>query len=158
MGPGQQIPGASAGEGRTRPPRSRRERHRIAATVLVVDDEEIVRRTTRAVLERKGFQVILAENGEQAVRLFREQSADTSSGSAGPDDAGDGRRGGCPLSAHDPARRPDPGLERLQRERGGAPFAGSRVAGYVRKPYTAATLLQRISAVLGMEDTAASGG
>ena len=47
-----------------------------ARTVLVVDDEEIVRRTTRSVLERKGYRVLLAENGQQAVEIFRERSGD----------------------------------------------------------------------------------
>ena len=43
-------------------------------TVLVIDDEEIVRRTARATLERFGYSVLEAENGELGVSLFRERS------------------------------------------------------------------------------------
>jgi PAS domain S-box-containing protein len=40
--------------------------------VLLVDDEEGVRRPTRAMLERLGYQVIEAADGREAVRLFSE--------------------------------------------------------------------------------------
>jgi CheY-like chemotaxis protein len=127
-------------------------------TVLVVDDEEIVRRTTRAVLERKGFQVILAENGEQAVRLFREQSADIALillDLTMPVMGGEEAARYLHTIRHDVPILVSSGYNESEVARR---FAGRRVAGYVRKPYTAATLLQRISAALGMEDTAASGG
>ncbi len=39
-------------------------------TVLVVDDEESIRQITRRTLEACGYSVILAEDGEQAVRLY----------------------------------------------------------------------------------------
>lgn len=39
-------------------------------TVLVVDDEESIRQITRQTLETCGYHVILAEDGEQAVRLY----------------------------------------------------------------------------------------
>jgi two-component system cell cycle sensor histidine kinase/response regulator CckA len=38
-------------------------------TVLVVDDEPNVRSVARRILERAGYRVILAEGGEQALRL-----------------------------------------------------------------------------------------
>ena len=41
-------------------------------TVLIVDDEEIVRRTAHTALQRYGYSVVLAENGRQGVELFRE--------------------------------------------------------------------------------------
>jgi CheY-like chemotaxis protein len=37
---------------------------RGAGTVLVIDDESIVRQLARAVLERNGFEVLVAENGQ----------------------------------------------------------------------------------------------
>jgi len=40
-------------------------------TVLVVDDEQIVRRTAKTMLERYGYSVVLAENGREAVELYR---------------------------------------------------------------------------------------
>ena len=44
-----------------------------AGTVLVVDDEEIVRVTTRSVLEHAGFQVLIANDGASALEIFRAQ-------------------------------------------------------------------------------------
>jgi signal transduction histidine kinase len=44
--------------------------------VLVVDDEEGMREGMRRVLERSGFQVDLAENGEEAIKLLEENSYD----------------------------------------------------------------------------------
>jgi CheY-like chemotaxis protein len=40
--------------------------------VLMVDDEKRFRETTRKILEKKGFEVILAENGEQALEKIKE--------------------------------------------------------------------------------------
>ena len=42
-------------------------------TVLMVDDEERFRITTAKILERKGFQVILAESGEEALEKIKEK-------------------------------------------------------------------------------------
>ena len=44
---------------------------RGSGTILVVDDEESVRRTTRQMLLRGGFQVLTAEDGERGVEVFR---------------------------------------------------------------------------------------
>lgn len=41
-------------------------------TILVADDDEGIRRMTRAALERFGYKVFLAENGEEAVTLFQQ--------------------------------------------------------------------------------------
>jgi PAS domain S-box-containing protein len=42
-------------------------------TILVVDDEEIVRKYTATVVERLGFKTVVAANGDEAVRLFRKK-------------------------------------------------------------------------------------
>ena len=42
-----------------------------AGVILVVDDEEIVRRTAKATLQRYGYTVVEAENGREAVDLFQ---------------------------------------------------------------------------------------
>jgi signal transduction histidine kinase len=38
--------------------------------VLVIDDERTVRQTCRAMLERSGYEVLLAENGKEGVEMF----------------------------------------------------------------------------------------
>lgn len=43
-------------------------------TVLVADDEEALRNLSREVLEALGYSVIIAENGEEAVSLYKEHS------------------------------------------------------------------------------------
>ena len=43
--------------------------------VLMVDDEKRFRETTRKILERNGFQTILAENGAEALQCL-DQSPD----------------------------------------------------------------------------------
>lgn len=50
----------------SRPPR---------ATVLVVDDEPLVRAGTRRILERRGLAVLEAENGEVALEMFKNHVA-----------------------------------------------------------------------------------
>jgi len=47
-----------------------------SGTVLVIDDEEIVRRTAQATLERFGYKVLLADDGLQGVSRFRELAAE----------------------------------------------------------------------------------
>ena len=43
-------------------------------TVLVVDDERIVREVAQRALERAGFDVLSADDGQQAVEIFRQHS------------------------------------------------------------------------------------
>jgi len=45
-----------------------------AGTILVVDDEEMVRAVCVDLIEELGFQVLVAAGGEEALRIFREQS------------------------------------------------------------------------------------
>ncbi len=44
-------------------------------TVLVVDDEESVRRVLKSTLERAGYQVLQAENGKEALTIYHASSA-----------------------------------------------------------------------------------
>ncbi len=44
-------------------------------TVLVVDDEELIRILTESFLEQLGYNVLLADCGEAAVNIYREKSA-----------------------------------------------------------------------------------
>jgi signal transduction histidine kinase len=45
-------------------------------TVLIVDDEEVIRNICYRSLEKKGYRVELAENGVQALELLRKESVD----------------------------------------------------------------------------------
>jgi CheY-like chemotaxis protein len=45
-------------------------------TILVVEDEAPVRDVAKRILERRGYTVLLAENGEEGVRKFREHRSD----------------------------------------------------------------------------------
>lgn len=47
--------------------------HPGTGTILVVDDDEILRETSRAILESAGYTVLTANNGQQGVDLYREQ-------------------------------------------------------------------------------------
>lgn len=47
-----------------------------SATILVVDDEATLREMIEFNLRREGFDVVVAEDGEQALRLARESSPD----------------------------------------------------------------------------------
>ena len=41
------------------------------STILVADDERLLRRALQRILERAGYQVLLAEDGEAALTLFQ---------------------------------------------------------------------------------------
>lgn len=45
-------------------------------SVLVVDDEEGIRESLKGILEDEGYEVFLAENGEDGLRIFNEQNPD----------------------------------------------------------------------------------
>lgn len=42
--------------------------------ILLADDEQIIRHTTCKILESLGYQVLIAENGEQAINMFKENA------------------------------------------------------------------------------------
>ena len=44
--------------------------------ILIVDDDESIRRMLAAVLAREGFQTAMAASGEEGLALFRAQSPD----------------------------------------------------------------------------------
>jgi len=41
-------------------------------TILIIDDEELIRVTTKKMLQTSGYKVITADNGEEGVRIFKE--------------------------------------------------------------------------------------
>jgi len=50
------------------------ELRRGTETVLVVDDEQLVRELARDILKRYGYTVLMASGGEEAVELYRQHA------------------------------------------------------------------------------------
>jgi signal transduction histidine kinase/DNA-binding response OmpR family regulator len=118
------------------------------ATVLVVDDEAMVRTFTRAALERFGYRVITANDGREAVRIF-EAKADAIGlvllDLAMPELGGD--------EAIDAFKSIRPDLRVIVMSGYGESevlktFAGKGVSGFLQKPFTAARLAEEVRLVL----------
>jgi signal transduction histidine kinase/ActR/RegA family two-component response regulator len=60
----------------TMPTRVLTDRTVIRGTVLLVDDEQSVRMTSKRLLERMGLDVVTAENGAEALEVFTQQAAE----------------------------------------------------------------------------------
>jgi len=120
-------------------------------TVLVVDDEEVVRSVAKVALERFGYRVLLARNGMEAVEIFGQA----------PDQV-------CVvlLDLTMPLMSGEETLTRLRAVRPDVPvllssgynqvevikrFAGHSLAGFVGKPYSSAELVAKIKSVCGSE-------
>ena len=122
-----------------------------SGTVLVIDDEEAVRRTAKASLERRGYDIILAENGTEGLQIFRALSSKISLvlldlTMPGP--------GGEEVLRQIRTIRAETKVvlssgynevEVIQR------FTGKGLAGFLQKPYTSAALVEKVSRVLSGE-------
>jgi len=144
----------SAEESRKRPDalRGTEESWLGAETVLLVDDEETVRATTRRMLERIGFSVITASDGREAVNTIKKQ----------------GDQIDCVLL--DFAMPRMDGIEtfsEMRRLRHDLPvilssgynqqdatshFAGKGLAGFIQKPYSLQELTDELKKALRKED------
>jgi len=49
-----------------------RQEQRGTETILLVEDDDMVKDLTKRILERSGYRVLTAENGEQALNLYTE--------------------------------------------------------------------------------------
>ena len=123
-------------------------------TILVVDDEEVVRETARSILERLGYDVIIAEDGSKGVELFRtlESQIDL-----------------VLIDLTMPVMSGEEALEQLKAIRPDVPvilasgydqteamrrFTGKPLAGFIQKPFTAAHLAEQVK--LALEQQAGS--
>jgi CheY-like chemotaxis protein len=117
-------------------------------TVLVVDDEQIVRRAVKTMLERYGYSVVLAEDGREAVELYRVL----------PDkialillDMTMPLMGGEETFRELRTIRPDvrvvlsSGYNEVEAVRR---FTGKGLAGFIQKPYSAIALTEKVRSVL----------
>jgi CheY-like chemotaxis protein len=117
----------------------------VSGTVLVIDDEEAVRRTAKASLERRGYDIVLAENGVEGLRIFQALAGKISLvlldlTMPGP--------GGEEVLRQIKSIRPETKVllssgynevEVIQR------FTGKGLAGFLQKPYTSAALVVFLS-------------
>jgi CheY-like chemotaxis protein len=122
---------------------------RGSGTILVVDDEEVVRKVAKAALERYGYTVIAASDGRDALRLFdqRPHQIDLI-----PLDLIMPNMGGEEAYRQLRLRRPkvpvilSSGFSDTQAE---ARFAGKGLASFIKKPYTARQLGEIVQRVMG---------
>ena len=129
-------------------PIGRRQDLRGTETVLLVDDEAMVRDFGRDALERHGYRVLLAVDGQEAVRIFEENP---------------GEVGLVLLDLTMPVMGGDEAFSLLKSHAAGLrvivmsgyseaevkkAFAGKGVSGFLQKPFTATRLAEEVKAVL----------
>jgi CheY-like chemotaxis protein len=118
----------------------------IRGVVLVVDDEEIVRKVAKAALQTQGYRVVLASDGQEAVEVFREISDSVSLVIL---DLMMPVMGGEEALRHIRNIRPDvivmlsSGYTETDAMRR---FSGHGLAGFIQKPYTSARLREKVDA------------
>lgn len=119
-----------------------------AGTVLVVDDEEVVRQAAKMALQRYGFKVLLAEDGRGAIEIVRQRTGqihlvllDMTMPVMGGDEA-------FVHLAEIAPRIPVIASTGYSESEAAQRFAGRQLAGFIQKPYTAAQLARLVKAVL----------
>jgi CheY-like chemotaxis protein len=131
------------------PPAPRKEEHlKGAGTVLIVDDEEVVREAARCCLERQGYEVLVAGSGPAAVDALRRNRSRIrlvilDSSMPGMD--------GEETLPHLREIEPDlPVLLSSGHSKAEAlkPFQGLSVSGFVQKPYRMDQLARAVKSVL----------
>jgi CheY-like chemotaxis protein len=140
------------------PPARRAANRAPGGTVLVADDEELVRRAARNALAREGYTVLEAATGLEAVDVFRRHAdgiAVVLLDMTMPHMSGD------EAAQHILRQRPDVPIvatsgygemEALRR------FTGSRVAAFLQKPYNDAQLVELVASVLARTGLPGGGG
>ena len=114
-----------------------------SGTILIVDDEEVVRRTARNTLEHYGYRILLAEDGRQAVETYQRERDITLVLLDLTMPVMNGEEALQQLQSIDPGVRVvlTSGyneIEAVQR------FAGKGLSGFIQKPYTAAGLAEKV--------------
>lgn len=120
-----------------------------SGTVLVIDDEELVRGMAKQALEHYGYSVLLAEDGGRGVEAFRREAD---------------RIKCVVLDMTMPVMSGEETLARIRAVRSDIPvilssgfneveavrrFEGKGLAGFLQKPYQVATLAKTVKSVLG---------
>jgi len=116
--------------------------------ILVVDDEEIIRKTAKAMLERYGYTVALAENGREGVELLEILGDKVKAVLLDMTMPG---MGGEEAFSHMRQLKPDikvilsSGYNEVEAVRR---FTGKGLAGFLQKPYSSSVLAEKIAGVL----------
>ena len=119
-----------------------------SGTILVVDDEEIVRKIARNVLESFGYRVLLAENGRDGVDLFERMAEQITLVLL---DMTMPVMSGAETLPH--LQRVQPKVKVILTSGYGEMdatrrFSGTGLSGFLQKPFTAAQLAEKIKLVL----------
>ncbi len=127
---------------------------KASETVLVIDDEEIVRRVLKAALEHSGYRTIIAPNGEKGLEYIRH---DASIAVVFLDMSMPGLSGRQVLESLKTLRPALPVVvcsgfseEEISRE-----FSGLDIAGILPKPFTTKRLAAQVRSVLDAVNTTA---
>ena len=118
-------------------------------TVLVVDDDAVIRKVAKSILERFGYRVLLAENGLEALEIFeqvRQQIALVILDMTMPVMNGEEALRQIKAMQPDVPVLLSSGyneMEAIQR------FAGKGLAGFIQKPYSSTLLANKLKDVFG---------
>jgi PAS domain S-box-containing protein len=115
-------------------------------TVLVIDDEESVRMVSSRMLKALGFEVLTASDGEQGLKVFREQGETIAAVLL---DLTMPRMDGEEAFREIRRIRPEACvilMSGFNEQEAAARFIGKGLAGFVQKPFTAEELSQRLAA------------
>ena len=142
------LPATAVVESENVKPESTRIDLQGSGTILVVDDEEIVRLTAKGALERQGYTVVLADCGDAAIEIVARDDRNISL---------------VLLDLSMPGMDGHETLRRLRAFKPDAPvilssgyneaeclrlFEGEKIAGFVQKPYTFARLAESVKSAL----------
>jgi CheY-like chemotaxis protein len=124
----------------------------ILGTILLADDESVIRNFARTALRKCGYEVILAEDGGVAVDLFRRFRdlislviLDFAMPVMNGDEAFEKMRA---LSPHIPILL----SSGFSQSEAAGKFRGGRLAGFLGKPYTAPQLVEAVRGALAERD------
>lgn len=126
------------------------------ASVLVIDDQDIVRRTAKAALERRGYEVIVAESGEEGVQLFQSLKNEISAVLLDLTMPGmGGEEALCRILTIRPEAKVilSSGYNQTDVIR---KFGDKGLAGFLQKPFTSNALIETIASVLNDGDRKAA--
>lgn len=126
-------------------------------TILIVDDEDVVRSVAVAVLERRGYRTITAKNGIEAISIFANRASEISV---------------VLLDLMMPGMGGVEALKHLRQINADAVFIatsgypemdalkqfGTRINGYIQKPYLAGNLIKLVGDLLEQRSTTSLSG